>query len=198
MDGPAVRRVGLTVTVALLVAIACGKSSGPTGPDTVPEAERGEHLQAGKNRADDPPRLTSMTVSEILALPAFPRAYSRSQLEEISTLDARGVRVTGFVARIRQMDDGDYHIQITEAPPGRCLNRDTPDQVITELTPGIRARKPAYGLAALRGLCGADTQVRLSGWLLFDSPHRDDSGRGTAWEVHPVTRIEICCWRELS
>ena len=25
-----------------------------------------------------------------------------------------------------------------------------------------------------------------------------DSGRGTPWEIHPVTLVELCCWRELS
>jgi hypothetical protein len=194
-----VTRAGLYLAVVALASIAaCGKSSQSTGPDVVPEAERGQHLQAGKTRLDDPARLTDMTVSDIIALPIFPRAYSRSQLEQISDLEARGARATGFVARIRQMDDGDYHIQITQAPPGRCRGSDTPDQLITELTPGIRASKPAYTLGLLRALCGTDTQVRVSGWLLYDSPHNGDDGRSTPWEIHPVTLIELCCWRELS
>ena len=95
------------------------------------------------------------------------------------------------------MDDGDYHVQITEVPVG-CLGRDTTDQLITELTPGIRARRPQYTLGALRALCGADTRVRVSGWLLYDSPHNGDSGRSTPWEVHPITRIEVCCWQDLA
>jgi hypothetical protein len=193
-----VTRGGLSLTLALLTTIAaCGSGSGPTGPDVVPEAERGQHLQAAKTRLEEPTRLTDMAVSEILALPTFPRAYTRSQLAQISDFEARGVRTTGYVARIIQMDDGDYHIQITQAP-GRCRGSDTPDQVITELTPGVRGRKPAYTLASLRALCGMGTQVRLSGWLLYDSPHNGDSGRGTPWEIHPVTFIELCCWRELS
>ncbi len=192
------RWLGALALAALLGAIACGKSSSPTGPDTVPEAERAEHLQAAKNRLDDPPRLAPMSIPEIIGLPTFPRAYSRGDLAQISELEARGVLVTGFVARIISKDDGDYHVQITEAPIGRCLDHDTTDQLITELTPGIRARRPAYTLEALRALCGAQTQIRVSGWLLYDSPHKGDGGRSTPWEVHPVTGIEVCCWRELT
>jgi hypothetical protein len=181
-----------------LLASACGQSSRTTGPDMVPEAERGDHLTAAKTRLQDPPRLTAMSIAEVIALPTFSRAYSRSDLVQISDLEARGVVVTGFVARVIRKEDGDYHVQITEAPRGRCLDNDTTDQLITEVTPGIRDRKPAYTFEALRPLCGADTRIRVSGWLLYDSPHKGDGGRSTPWEVHPVTRIELCCWRELS
>lgn len=194
------RRLGLaaTLALALTVTVGCSHGSEPTEPDTVPEAERADQLQAAKNRVDDPPHLTPMTVTEIIGLPTFPRAYSRSDLAQISALEDRGVTVTGWVARVIRKDDGDYHVQITEAPLGRCLDHDTTDQLITEVTPGIRERRPAYTFEALRALCGTQTEVRLTGWLLYDSPHNGDSGRSTPWEVHPVTRVEVCCWRDLS
>jgi hypothetical protein len=192
-------RLGLTVAVLMLglLTTECGdgSSSGPAGPDEVPAAEREAHLQDMKNRLDDPRRLVGMTITEIAALPRFRRAYTRQQLNEISALEQRGVAVEGFVARIRQMQDGDYHIQLVEAWPGRCLGGDTPDQFFTELTPGIRARKPGYIWERLLPLCGAETRVRISGWLMWDNPHHT---RITFWEVHPVTRIEVCCWRDLS
>jgi hypothetical protein len=164
----------------------------------VPANERGDHLQSQKTRLTEPSHVTPMSVSETIALPTFRRAYSREQLMEISALEARGVSVMGYLARLRRMDDGDFHIQITEAPGDRCLDSDTRDQLITELTPGFQARKPACSFDVLRALCGTGTQLRLTGWLLYDSPHKGDSGRSTPWEVHPVTRIELCCWRELS
>ncbi len=193
------RLAGCAVSAALsLAASACGHGSSPTGPDAVPAAERAEHLQSQKDRTQDPPRVVPMGASEIIALPTIPRAYSRGDLAQIAGLEARGVQVRGFVARILPKDDGDYHVQITETAIGRCLGQDTTDQLITELTPGIRARKPAYTLDALRALCGSETEIRVTGWLLYDSPHNGDGGRSTPWEVHPVTRIELCCWRELS
>jgi hypothetical protein len=185
-------------SMCLLVLAGCGGGSGPAGPDTVPEADRAAHLQDAKNRLDDPPHLVAMSIAEIIGLPTFPRAYSRGDLARISELEARGVVVDGFVARVIPKEDGDYHIQITQAPRGQCLDHDTRDQLITELTPGIRPRHPGYTLAGLRALCGTQTQIRVSGWLLYDSPHKGDSGRSTPWEVHPVTRIEVCCWRELG
>jgi hypothetical protein len=106
--------------------------------------------------------------------------------------------VTGSLARLRHMDDGDFHVQITEASPRQCLDHDTRDPLITELTPGIQARKPAYTLDTLAALCGAGTALRVAGWLPYDSPHKSDSGRSIPWEVHPMTRIEVCCWRELG
>ncbi len=36
-------------------------------------------------------------------------------------------------------------------------------------------------------------QVRISGWLMLDPEHADmvGSARGTIWEVHPITKIEM-------
>ncbi|MCI0612514.1 SH3 domain-containing protein, partial [bacterium] len=38
-------------------------------------------------------------------------------------------------------------------------------------------------------------KVRIYGWLFYDDPHSSDgavgSWRGTAWELHPITRIEV-------
>lgn len=188
-------RIAMSLVTLGAVLAACGGGSGPAGPDEMPAAEREAHLNAMKDRLVDPRQLSRMTITEIAALPRYPRAYTRQQFTELSALEERGVTVEGFVARLRQMQDGDYHIQLTEAWPGRCLGADAPDQFFTELTPGIRARKPAYTWERLVPLCGAQTRIRVSGWLMWDNPHHT---RITFWEVHPVTRIEVCCWRDLS
>ena len=156
--------------------------------DVVPAAERTAHLQAMKDRVDEPLSVTSMTIAEMFALPRPPRAYTRAQLAEISALEAHGVSVIGYIARVDRMGDGDFHVQITEAPPpGGCLRRNTPDQFITELTPGVQARRPAYTLPRLQALCGTPTQVRISGWLMYDARHAQEAWRSTGWEVHPIT-----------
>src|SRR5262245_39395478 len=156
-------RTAVTLVTLGILLTACGGGSGPAGPDEMPAAEREAHLREMKDRLDDPRQLFPMTISEIAALPQFPRAYTRQQFIEISALEKRGVTVRGFVARLRQMQDGDYHVQLTEAWPGQCRGGDTPDQFFTELTPGIRARKPAYTWERLLPLCGAQTPIRVSG-----------------------------------
>jgi len=108
------------------------------------------------------------------------------------------VSVVGYVARVDPQHDGDFHIQIRAEPPGSCLHHNTPDQFVTELTPQFQARWPTSTLATLRAPCGTGTQVRISGWLLYDAPHDRDRHRATGSEVHPVTRVEVCCWRELQ
>jgi hypothetical protein len=79
---------------------------------------------------------------------------------------------------------------------------------VAEVTPSWRARHPGWSydrlIEALRpaegGLApwdGGPRRVRLSGWLLYDETHERRPPRPrrppalAAWEVHPVTRIEI-------
>jgi hypothetical protein len=159
------------------------KSSAAPSAAAIPGSGRGIRARTRENDVD--PGLDQVAG----------RSRKGGQLTEISALEERGVMVEGFVARLRQMQDGDYHIQLAEAWPGHCLGGDTPDQFFTELTPGIRARKPAYTWERLLPLCGADTRIRVSGWLMWDNPHHT---RITFWEIHPVTRIELCCWRDLA
>jgi len=76
--------------------------------------------------------------------------------------------------------------------------------VIVEVTPRWRAAMAAKGVdwetdtlrERLLGRC-----VRVTGWLLFDAEHRRESRntadagrevwRATAWEIHPVTAIDV-------
>ncbi len=45
----------------------------------------------------------------------------------------------------------------------------------------------------LSALVNSNTQVRMSGWLMYDSEHVNVIGteRATVWEVHPITKIEV-------
>jgi hypothetical protein len=81
---------------------------------------------------------------------------------------------------------------------------DSTPRVAIEVTPRWRARMRQRGedwsTAALKArLLGR--RVRATGWLLFDRPNEDASqhtavdpsrnARTTAWELHPVTGIEL-------
>jgi hypothetical protein len=100
----------------------------------------------------------------------------------------------------RGLKGRDTHIELVldSADTGR------PRRVIVEVTPRVRAQMAAQGVdwstqAVQREFVGH--WVRVSGWLLFDTDHVKQSAntapaspdvwRATAWEVHPVTGIEI-------
>ena len=93
----------------------------------------------------------------------------------------------------------DVHIHLATRPgaPRR-------EWVVAEVTPRARARAAAEGRdwsapALARELTGR--RCRFEGWLLFDRGHADQSEntapgalgnwRATAWELHPVTAIEV-------
>ena len=93
----------------------------------------------------------------------------------------------------------DTHIHIASRP-------DAPphEHVVVETTPRVEAwaRSRGWDWSAEtlnRELSGR--LVRFEGWLLFDSGHamesesiapgRQGNWRATAWEIHPVTRLEV-------
>ena len=93
----------------------------------------------------------------------------------------------------------DSHIEVGLRP-------DSPprERLIIEVTPPLREQAKGRGLdwsndALARELTGR--RCRFEGWLLFDSNHAEESEnikpgapanwRATAWELHPVTFIEV-------
>jgi hypothetical protein len=113
-------------------------------------------------------------------------------------------------------DEIDYHIGIGFDPSiaGKLVSKAnmSPEEnsalettsVIVEMTPHYRARfEPGWTLDALKPLVGR--QVRVTGQLLIDNEHVAPNAncgapnantstcwRFSAWELHPVTRFEIC------
>jgi hypothetical protein len=89
--------------------------------------------------------------------------------------------------------NNDYHINIVENDDDFQV-----DSIVVEMTPKSRAAKPGWTLAKLNGIPVAPHKqhalVRVSGYLMFDSEHVSRSGgeRATIWEIHPVTKFEVC------
>ena len=121
----------------------------------------------------------------------------------------RAAAIDGYIVRVH--DAGresanclsgtrlDAHLEVAprpDAPPN--------ERVIVEVTPPMRAQAIGRGLdwstATLRSqLTGR--RARIEGWLLFDDEHDEESEntrpghpgnwRATAWEIHPVTAIDV-------
>ena len=123
--------------------------------------------------------------------------------------NARAARIEGYAVSVGRAGiemancwspcRRDVHINV-------ALRPDAPEneQLIVEVTPHLERWAAANGLdwsaeTLERSLVGK--WVRFEGWLFYDSGHAKESAntfkegsdlwRATAWEIHPVTRIEI-------
>lgn len=124
--------------------------------------------------------------------------HSRTQNgHRIQTSESCNCNHTGLM-------DADEHIYLlpTRAALNHYLATNDKSQVVNvETTPRVKelARRAGFTwnkntLATLKG-----HKVRFRGWLLNDWEHKgqsaidgaSDPDRGTCWEVHPVTEIEI-------
>jgi hypothetical protein len=126
--------------------------------------------------------------------------------------DHRAAEITGYVWDVKvgglktvnchaaDPSGRDTHIELVFDPMNGSENR----RVIVEVTPRSRAlaeqRGEDWSTPALRDHFHG-RWVRVGGWLLFDTEHRDQSAntapgrprdwRATAWEIHPVTSLEV-------
>jgi hypothetical protein len=123
-----------------------------------------------------------------------------------------GAEITGYVqdvkvggvetvnCRATDPQHRDTHIELVLDP----MNSGETRRVIVEVTPRTRAlaeqRGEDWSTNALRDhLQGR--WVRVRGWMLFDEEHRTQAvntapgrprdWRATAWEIHPVTSLEV-------
>lgn len=122
---------------------------------------------------------------------------------------ARAARIEGYVVAVTKggiesancfsLSRRDTHIEVALYPEAPQRER-----VILEVTPCLRQLMQQQGqdwsISALRQwLIGR--QCRFEGWLFFDSAHageaehtapsNEHNWRATAWEIHPVTSIEV-------
>jgi hypothetical protein len=67
--------------------------------------------------------------------------------------------------------------------------------VTAEITPRVRAERPdpkTWTWSNIKGLKGKF--VRVTGYLMLDTEHliHNPLVRATNWEVHPITKLEVC------
>jgi len=123
--------------------------------------------------------------------------------------ELRAGRVEGYVvevveAGIEAANCYSYHERDIHIHVAARAGAPRTEWMVVEVTPRARRRASESGrdwsAAALRAeLVGR--RCRFEGWLLFDREHADESEntapgargnwRATAWELHPVTSIEV-------
>jgi hypothetical protein len=120
--------------------------------------------------------------------------------------ESKGIQVEGYLVKAREggkeSANGysekfrDIHLWIV----GEKNDRRT-ESIIAEVTPRWAEKHPMWTVDDLARLAEHKPRVRLTGWLLWDEEHPDEVGksRGTQWEIHPMTRLEIFSagtWKE--
>jgi hypothetical protein len=99
--------------------------------------------------------------------------------------NSKAAVVEGYVMQVEKEEDGDYHIVLTS----NAGETDTKKWMIVEVTSAWQKKSPGLSGKSLRDLYGK--KVRVTGWLLYEPDPSQPDPRGTRWEIHPVTSIEI-------
>ena len=118
-------------------------------------------------------------------------------------------------ANCRSTERRDVHADIIDTDQGDPRDH-RQGAVIVEITPWFAENRTdwshtnAWQHASYHGGYsgtnhGTPERVRIYGFLFYDNPHAGDglvgTTRGTAWEVHPITRIEVLLngsWTEIQ
>lgn len=98
---------------------------------------------------------------------------------------AKGARLEGYVIQVEREADGDMHLALAT----KAKEPDSSKWVITEVTPAWQKKNTALGARKVQALNGK--HVRVTGWLYCERESDQQDPRGTRWELHPVTNIEI-------
>jgi hypothetical protein len=169
-----------------------------------------------KNRITmpSPSAVATTTVAALRKLPAFTRATSG----DAAKLEAQAVSIDGYLLGVKQesaetpncgaddVDGIDYHMWLVDpadANNGRGVS------AVVEATPRWRLANEAWSCETLSDLIERGAHFRITGWRLFDYEHpgnmkattRGPATRGTLWEIHPITKIQVdtsAGWLELG
>jgi hypothetical protein len=162
-----------------------------------------------KNRVDIPSEYHALTVSQILGLPdtGLPTRRYRWTLADsaaVAQYEGAPIVVEGYLADA--VEEGpeatnceqdtpawhDWHVWLV-ATEQEAISRAKASAVVVEVTPRVRALPMAWVLADLKAIHRAHERVRVGGWLMLDPDHPTNIGtsRGTIWEIHPVTHVEV-------
>ncbi|HEX8456379.1 MAG TPA: hypothetical protein VF656_03575 [Pyrinomonadaceae bacterium] len=162
-------------------------------------------LNTFKNQMDSPAAsdVEEWTIADIIELnETTPKTWKsgadRGPLEAIG--EGKAVSVKGYLIHakltgtpescncfLQGAANNDFHLNIVPTRAGTMKQ-----SLVIEMSP--RSRNQQWKLPTMQALAGTKTYVRVTGWLMFDSAHAhfQSMPRATAWEVHPVTKFEVC------
>jgi hypothetical protein len=191
---------------ALLTALSPGVMSAclSDGMDAVPSVLA--------ERATVPARYHELTVDEFLRKfpPERGKASERAiDSDGVAATQQIGITLTGYLLGVKPADSancGDDNarlwvggIQPTSPVAAKTLRSYA---VVTEITPLWQERHPGWSSGLLNSLAAEGATVRISGWMLHNAAQSRQvwRTRGTLWELHPITKIEVLRggeWQEL-
>jgi hypothetical protein len=195
------------VITVLMIVVALQTS--PQTIDCPPwgsaKSERLKTLNIKKNRIEfpNPADIDSSATIERILVPGD---------DKTRWSEKKAAIVTGYVTEVRmsaaescncfskEKENRDTHIEIVMDPMNPAKNK----CMVVEVTPRIRNIMAARGIdwsskMLRKTLLGR--WVKFTGWMLFDIEHSDEAEntkpgrtrnwRGTAWEIHPITDIQV-------
>lgn len=185
----------VVVVVFVILSRYCPASGLP-----LTATRRAEHILKNRTSFPRPEDFDShVTLAAMLEPGADENRWSQTHAARIEgfvvAVGRAGVELANCWSPCRR----DIHINV-------ALRSNAPEneQLIVEITPRLERWAAANGLdwsaETLQGTL-VGKWVRFEGWLYYDSAHakesahtfkeREDLWRATAWEIHPVTRVEI-------
>ena len=161
-----------------------------------------------KNRVDVPASYHDVTFDAIATL-SYPHDVTKrihwqpANLTEIARFEGVPLSVVGYLSHAINVEgkedtncgyqhpdkttEVDWHMYLTKQP-----SRPISESVVVETTPRVR-KDHQWNRTTLLTWVDSTNQVRISGWLMLDPDHPNmvGSARGTIWEIHPITKIEV-------
>ncbi|MDQ3175721.1 MAG: hypothetical protein M3Q91_18755, partial [Acidobacteriota bacterium] len=161
-----------------------------------------------------------MTIADVIFLNASTPTKWKSGQDRQAVTDlgeGKGVRIKGYLINAHQtggtetcnchlvgLANNDFHLNFVQEQPTSPPAGSTKKAIIAAKQPLMkssmviemspRSRNKRWSLPRLQALSDGFNYVRVTGWLMFDSQHPSFSHlpRASAWEIHPVTKFEVC------
>lgn len=177
-------------------------------------------LNTAKNRTTIPTTAKRVTLDDIRRMPqpaSWNTGADRSSIQGAGR-EGSAVSVTGFLLKAKaegkescncglsRRPDTDVHLVLVSKMPDaktkEAVAESEETSVTAEITPRVRGKNEKWLYRNVNDLEGS--YIRVTGYLMLDSKHFPQAqvlqgerlnhglSRATNWEVHPITKLEVC------